>query len=176
MSQLFLSETVGLSLERLCEVKKRKKRKEKGLLKFNIHKKARVVTKISSCCVSKVWKYPGATFIAAGGKWQPCFTIVLLKKLYIVGYSLACPQIGRAYLSLTAQLKNRGCTFKITTVTFPWHVKIILIKHPTLPWSITNKLEVFWLCVIMQLLTRERYFQHKKIIFVSPSVHVMFIL
>ena len=31
-------------------------------------------------------------------------------------------------------------------------MRIILIKHPTLPWSITNNLVALWLCVIMQLL------------------------
>ena len=51
----FLAGTVGLSLELLWEVKKKKERKEKKketrFLKFNIHKKARVVTKISNCRV-----------------------------------------------------------------------------------------------------------------------------
>ena len=58
-------------------------------------------------------------------------------------HSLACPQIGGA--SLTPELKNHSCTFKITT--FPWHVGKILIKHLTLPWSIMSKLEALWLCV-----------------------------
>ena len=51
---VFLSRTIGLSLERLREVKKRKKEKKKEtrFLKFNVHKKARVVTKISSCQVN----------------------------------------------------------------------------------------------------------------------------
>ena len=51
---VFLSRTIGLSLERLREVKKRKKEKKKEtrFLKFNIHKKAKVVTKISNCRVN----------------------------------------------------------------------------------------------------------------------------
>ena len=51
---VYLSRTIGLSLERLREVKKRKKEKKKEtrFLKFNVHKKARVVTKISNCQVN----------------------------------------------------------------------------------------------------------------------------
>ena len=52
---VFLSGTVGLSLEWLWEVKKKKKeRKEKRnkISKFNKHKEARVVTKISNCRVN----------------------------------------------------------------------------------------------------------------------------
>ena len=60
---VFLSRTIGLSLERLREVKKRKKekKKEKRFLKFNIHKKARVVTKISNCQVNTTSGRGGGT-------------------------------------------------------------------------------------------------------------------
>ena len=52
---VFVSGTVGLSLEWLWEVKKKRKKekkKETRFLKFNIHKNARVVTKISNCRVN----------------------------------------------------------------------------------------------------------------------------
>ena len=133
---VFLSGTVGLSLEWLWEVnkeKKKEKKKETRFLKFNIHKKAKVVTKISNCRLNTTSRREikqlrisfGSIFLlfsyesirgkspAPASQWQPGFTIVPLKKLYIVWHA---HKEGLIILGLTAQFKkNHSCTFKITT-------------------------------------------------------------